>query len=39
MGASGMIAMCIILRNLERHKDSQMDIAAAAAVLLLANLT
>ena len=39
MGAFGMIAMCIILRNLERTKTLRWILLAAAAVLLLANLT
>ncbi len=39
LGAGAMIVMCVVLRNLDRTKKLRWILLAAAAVLLLANLT
>ncbi len=39
IGATAMIVMCVILRNLERTKKLRWILLAGAALLLLANLT
>lgn len=39
LGACAMIVMCVVLRNLDRTKKLRWILLAAAAVLLLANLT
>lgn len=39
LGTGAMIAMCIILRNLERTKKMRWVLLIAAAILLIANLT